>query len=98
LTSALAIEVRAVVRQATTFKAVVTNREDVYAAVDHAEKELGGFEVIVNHAGITQIQPIANVAPEEIDKILKVNVEDVLWAIKAAAKKFGSVLELLMGC
>jgi meso-butanediol dehydrogenase/(S,S)-butanediol dehydrogenase/diacetyl reductase len=87
-TGALADEVRKIGRKATTFKADVTKRDRVYAAVDHAEKELGGFDVIVNNAGIAQVQALADVMPEEIEKILKVNVEGVLWGIQAAAKKF----------
>ncbi len=84
----VADEVRAVGRKATIFKADVTKRDDVYAAVDHAEKELGGFDVMVNNAGIAQVQPLSDVMPEEVEKILKVNVEGVLWGIQAAAKKF----------
>ena len=85
---AVADEVRQIGRKATTFKADVSKRDDVYAAVDHAEKELGGFDIMVNNAGIAQVQPLADVTPEEIDKILKVNVAGVLWGIQAAAKKF----------
>jgi meso-butanediol dehydrogenase/(S,S)-butanediol dehydrogenase/diacetyl reductase len=87
-TGAVAEEVRGIGRKATTFKADVTKREDVYAAVDHAEKELGGFDIMVNNAGIAQVQPLADVTPKEVEKILKVNVEGVLWGIQAAAKKF----------
>jgi meso-butanediol dehydrogenase/(S,S)-butanediol dehydrogenase/diacetyl reductase len=86
--NAVAEEVRKIGRKATTFQADVTKREDVYAAVDHAEKELGGFDIIVNNAGISQTQPLADVTPEEVDRILKVNVEGVLWGIQAASKKF----------
>lgn len=85
---AVADEVKSAGRKATTFAADVTSRDEVYAAVDHAEKELGGFDVIVNNAGIAQVQALADVTPEEVDKILKVNVEGVLWGIQAAAKKF----------
>lgn len=84
----VADDVRAVGRRATTFKADVSNREDVYAAVAHAETELGGFDVIVNNAGIASIEPIAEVTPEQLDKILQVNVAGVLWGIQAAARKF----------
>ena len=84
----VADEVRQTGRKATTFRADVSKRDDVFAAVDHAEKELGGFDVIVNNAGMASIQPLADVTPAEIDKILKVNVEGVLWGIQAAAKKF----------
>lgn len=86
--NAVADDVRAAGRNATTFTADVTNRDQVYAAIDHAEKELGGFDIIVNNAGIAQVQAIADVMPEEVEKILKVNVEGVLWGIQAAARKF----------
>lgn len=86
--AAVAEEVRKAGRKATTFKADVTSREEVFAAVEHAEKELGGFDVIVNNAGIAQVNALAEVTPEEVDKIFKVNVEGVLWGIQAAARKF----------
>ncbi|HRP10905.1 MAG TPA: acetoin reductase [Terricaulis sp.] len=85
---AVAAEVRGLGRKATTFKADVTKRDDVYAAIDHAEKELGGFDIMVNNAGIAQVQPLADVTPEEFDKIVQVNIAGVLWGIQAAAKKF----------
>jgi meso-butanediol dehydrogenase/(S,S)-butanediol dehydrogenase/diacetyl reductase len=56
-----------------TFKADVANRDDVYAAVAHAEKELGGFDIIVNNAGIAQMQSL--------------NIAGVLLGMQAAAKK-----------
>lgn len=87
-TNTVADKVKKLGRKATTFKADVTKRDDVYAAIEHAEKALGGFDVMINNAGIAQVQPLADVTPEEVDKILKVNVNGVLWGIQAAAKKF----------
>lgn len=87
-TKAVAAEVEKTGCKATVFKADVAKRDQVYAAVDHAEKELGGFDVIVNNAGIAQVQALADVTPEEVEKIFKVNVEGVLWGIQAAARKF----------
>src|SRR3546814_3148990 len=46
--SAVAEEVKALGRKATTFKADVAKRDDVYAAIDHAEESLGGFDVMVD--------------------------------------------------
>lgn len=86
--SDVAGEVRDIGRKATTFKADISKRDDVYAAIDHAEKQLGGFDIMINNAGIAQVQPLADVTPEELDKILKINVGGVLWGIQAAAKKF----------
>ena len=86
--TAVAEEVRQIGRQATTFTADISEREDVYKAIDHAERELGGFDIMVNNAGIAQVQPLAEVTPEQVEKVFKVNVEGVLWGIQAAAKKF----------
>ncbi|NWO06358.1 MAG: acetoin reductase [Alteromonadaceae bacterium] len=85
---AVAGEVQALGRKAATFKADVSNRDEVYAAIDHTEKELGGFDIIVNNAGIANVQPVAEITPEEVDKIFKVNVNGVMWGIQAAAAKF----------
>jgi meso-butanediol dehydrogenase/(S,S)-butanediol dehydrogenase/diacetyl reductase len=85
---AVAGEVKQTGRKATTFRADVTKRDEVYASVDHAEKALGGFDIMVNNAGIAQVQPLLDVTPEEVERIFKVNVEGVLWGIQAAAKKF----------
>jgi len=84
----VADEVRAAGRKATTFLADVSSRDEVFAAVDHAERELGGYDVMLNNAGIAQIQPIADVSPDELEKIWKINVGGVLWGIQAAAKKY----------
>lgn len=84
----VADEVKAVGRKATTFKADVSRRDNVYAAVDHAEEALGGFDVMINNAGIAQVQPLSDVMPEEVERIFRINVDGVLWGIQAAAKKF----------
>ncbi|MES1935748.1 acetoin reductase [Salinisphaera hydrothermalis] len=85
---AAAEAIDAIGRPVTTFVADVADRDQVYAAVDHAERELGGFDVMVNNAGIAQVNPILEVTPEEVDRIVGINIEGVLWGIQAAAKKF----------
>ncbi len=75
-------------RKAIAIGADVTDRDAVFAAVEQTEKELGGFDIIVNNAGIAQVQPLDEVTPEEVDLILDVNVKGVLWGIQAAAAKF----------
>jgi meso-butanediol dehydrogenase/(S,S)-butanediol dehydrogenase/diacetyl reductase len=87
-TNSVAAEVRALGRQATAFKADVSRRDEIYAAIDHAEKELGGFDIMINNAGIAQVLALAEVTPEDLDKVLRINVAGVLWGIQAAAKKF----------
>ncbi|MEG1325948.1 MAG: acetoin reductase [Janthinobacterium sp.] len=82
---AAAAEVRALGRRAVTFIADVSQLEQVSAAVAFAEKELNG---IVNNAGIAQVQPLLDVTPDEVDRIMRINVQGTLWGIQAAAKMF----------
>lgn len=85
---AVAKEVQALGCKVATFVADISQRDQVYAAIDHAEEALGGFDIIVNNAGIAQVQPLADVTPEEVDRIMRINVQGTLWGIQAAAKKF----------
>ncbi len=85
---AVADEVKELGRNATFFRADVSRRPEVFAAVDYAEKVLGGFDIMVNNAGIAQVLPLLDVAPEDFDRILNINLAGVLWGIQAAARKF----------
>ena len=85
---AVAEEVAALGRRATPIQVDGADRDAVRAAVDRTEAALGGLDVMINNAGIAQVQPLADVTPEEIDRILKINVQGVLWGIQAAAAKF----------
>lgn len=73
--TAVAKEVEALGRKVTVFSADVSSLDQVYAAVDHAEKELAGFNIMVNNAGIAQVQPLSKVTPNEVETIFKVNIE-----------------------
>lgn len=84
-------EVEALGVNATTFVADVSSRDEVYAAIDHAEKELGGFNVIVNNAGVAQVKPLSDVEPADLDRIFRINVDGVVWGIQASAKKFADL-------
>ncbi|GEB90027.1 acetoin reductase [Zymomonas mobilis] len=81
-------EVETLGRKATSFVADISQRDEVYAAIDHAEKTLNGFDIIINNAGIVEVNPIAEVMPKEVDRIFKINIEGTLWGIQAAAAKF----------
>jgi meso-butanediol dehydrogenase/(S,S)-butanediol dehydrogenase/diacetyl reductase len=48
----VADELKAAARKATMFKADISKRDHVCAAIEHAEKELDGFDIKVNNAGI----------------------------------------------
>ena len=85
---AAALEIESIGRRAVTCVADVSRAENICMAIDHAEKELGGFDIIVNNAGIAHVDPIENITEEAVDKIFNVNIKGVLWGIQAAAMKF----------
>ncbi|WP_237153877.1 acetoin reductase [Oryzibacter oryziterrae] len=85
---AVAREIATIGRKATVFMADVSLRDSVFAAVNHAERALGGFDIMVNNAGIAQVKPISDVTADELDQIMRINVGGVLWGIQAAARKF----------
>lgn len=81
-------EVEALGAKATTYIADVSKRDEIYAAIDHAEAALGGFDVMINNAGIAQVKPLSEVEQKDLDRIFPVDVYSVIWGIQAAAKKF----------
>ena len=84
----VADEVSQLGSKATTFVADVSDREKVFAAVDHAAAALNGFDIMVNNAGIALVGPITDVTPEEAARVWAINVNGVLWGIQAAVAKF----------
>lgn len=81
-------EIEAAGGRASTFAADVSKRDAVYAAIDHAEQALGGFDVMINNAGIAQVKPLADVSEDDVERITRINIDSVIWGIQAAAKKF----------
>lgn len=84
----VAEEVQALGRKAVTFVADVGDREQVFSAVDYAHNQLGGLDIMVNNAGISQVKPLADVTQEEVERIYRINVQGTLWGIQAASEKF----------
>jgi meso-butanediol dehydrogenase / (S,S)-butanediol dehydrogenase / diacetyl reductase len=84
----VADEIRALGRKAASIRADVSNRDQVFAAVAQAQAELGSFDIMVNNAGIVQVEPLLDVTPEQLDAIVGVNLKGVVWGIQAAAATF----------
>ncbi len=72
----------------THYVANVAELSDIQQAITHAEARLGGFDIMINNAGIAQVQAIQDVTPEEFRHIVDINIGGVLWGIQAAAQKF----------
>ncbi|MDZ4266285.1 MAG: acetoin reductase [Mycobacterium sp.] len=86
--NSVAEEITEIGCKATTFVADVSDREQVFAAVDHASSALGGLDIMVNNAGIALVGPIAEVTAEEVGRVWAINVNGVLWGTQAAVEMF----------
>jgi meso-butanediol dehydrogenase / (S,S)-butanediol dehydrogenase / diacetyl reductase len=86
--NAVAGEVAEIGSKATTFVADVSNRDSVFAAVNHAATTLDGLDVMVNNAGIALVGPIAEVTHDQLARLWAINVDGVRWGIQAAVAKF----------
>ncbi|WBP94097.1 acetoin reductase [Mycolicibacterium neoaurum] len=84
----VAEEIAEIGSKVTTFVADISDRDAVFAAVEHAAAALGGFDIMVNNAGIALVGPIAEVTPEQLSGLWAINVDGVLWGIQAAVAKF----------
>ncbi len=69
----------------------VSQRDQVFAAVDATAETLGSFDVIANNAGIAQIKPITDITTEDLEKIYRINVFSVIYGIQAASAKFAEL-------
>lgn len=66
----------------------VADRDAVFAAVDTTRSQLGGFDVIVNNAGIAPPSPIQEISKYDVDKLFSINFYGVVWGLQAAMKAF----------
>ena len=83
----VADEIRGLGRRSFVTPTDVSNREQVFAAVEDTAHALGGFDIMINNAGIAQVQTLEDVRPAELERIQRINIGGVLWGIQAAAAK-----------
>lgn len=84
----VAAEINGAGGKALALQLNVASREQVFAAVEQTREKLGGFDVIVNNAGIAPSTPIDEITEEVIDNVYNINVKGVIWGIQAAVKAF----------
>ncbi len=64
----------------------VADRDACFALVAAAREHFGAVDVMVSNAGIAQVKTLLEVTPEDIERMLAVNVKGVLWCLQAAAE------------
>lgn len=66
----------------------VSKKNDVLNLVRTTEGNFGGFDVMINNAGICKVEPLLNLSGSDIDDHINVNVKGVLYGIQAASEVF----------
>ena len=66
----------------------VADRANFRQAVQTTADQLGGFDVLVNNAGLGPVTKIEDVTPELFNKVMNVNVAGDMWGIQAALEQF----------
>ncbi|MEC4018175.1 SDR family NAD(P)-dependent oxidoreductase [Streptomyces sp. H27-D2] len=76
--------VKALGRRAWAVQADSADPAAVRASVDGAAAEFGRLDILVNNAGAGVIGPIEGIGPEDVDRVLDVNVRAPFIAAQAA--------------
>lgn len=59
------------------------DREAVLATVGEAVDRLGGLDIVVPNAGVGSYGPFLELAPEQVDEMIDVNVKGTLYTLQA---------------
>ncbi len=71
---------------AGTFLADVTAHGQVQQAFAAIERDLGGFDVVINNAGISIRHSFLDITPNEWNRVLAVNLTGVFYVAQTAAR------------
>ena len=64
----------------------VSNRDGMREAVQELFAKAGRLDGLVNNAAWVRYQPLAEIAPETVDRMLGIGFKSVIWGIQAAAE------------
>ena len=86
-------------RKAVPWQVDVADVKAVTAMIDAAGRELGGLDILVNNAGVGVKKKALEVAPEDFDYVVGVNLRGVYFCCQAAARvmllrKRGKIINL----
>lgn len=92
-------EIRAEGGKAIPLPRDISNREGMHEAVRHFARDAGGLDIMVNNAAWVRYQPLAEITPEVMDRMVEIGFKSVIWGIQAAAEamdpqKGGSIINV----
>ncbi len=65
----------------------VTRRQSIQEMVDTVVSKAGRIDVLVNNAGVVEIQPIFEITEQSWDRVFDVNVKGLFFTLQAVAKR-----------
>lgn len=95
----VAAEIEAVGRRACVVQADVTDRSAVERMLNEAEQALGPIDILVNNAGNNKLKSIMDIAPDDWDWTLNLNLKSYFLCSKAVlpgmiARKHGHIINI----
>jgi len=79
-------EIRALGGQAIGLPCDVSTRDGMREAVAQFKRDAGRLDVMVNNAAWVRYQPLADITPEVMDRMVEIGFKSVIWGIQAAAE------------
>ena len=79
-------EIRAAGGHAIPVSQDVSTREGMREAVLRFTREAGRLDALVNNAAWVRYQPLAEITPEVMDRMVEIGFKSVVWGMQAAAE------------
>jgi 3-oxoacyl-[acyl-carrier protein] reductase len=79
-------EIRRLGGQALPLPQDVSTRDGMREAVQRLAREAGRLDVMVNNAAWVRYQPLAEITPEVLDRMVEIGFKSVIWGMQVAAE------------
>jgi NAD(P)-dependent dehydrogenase (short-subunit alcohol dehydrogenase family) len=86
-------------RQARFFAADVSQKADVDAMIAYTLQQFGRIDILVNNAGVTHAADFLDLAEDDFDRVLRINLKSMFLCGQAAAREMvkqgkGSIINM----
>lgn len=88
--ASLVDELKAKGAKVVAVQADVSDPEQTGSLMDHVADTLGGLDILVSNAGIEHFGALADITPEDFDRVFATNTRGQLFAVQHAVRHFGS--------